>query len=78
MNVLVRRNRLGQSKFENEVKVQYFDGFNKGIVSVETKLGADSVIIKSHVLIKYKLLGEMKFNLIWLMIPKAQISCKEL
>ena len=30
MNVLVRRNRLGQSKFENEVKVQYFDGFNKG------------------------------------------------
>ena len=30
MNVLVRRNRLGQSKFENEVKVQFFDGFNKG------------------------------------------------
>ena len=52
MNVLVRRNRLGQNKFENEVKVQYFDGFNKGIVSVETKLGTDSVIIKSHVLIK--------------------------
>ena len=30
MNVLVRRNRLGQNKFENEVKVQYLDGFNKG------------------------------------------------
>ena len=30
MNVLVRRNRLGQNKFENEVKVQYFSGFNKG------------------------------------------------
>ena len=38
MNVLVRRNR-GQNKFENEVKVQYFDGFNKGYSECRDQIG---------------------------------------
>ena len=44
MKVEVIQNKTqDQSKFENEVKVQCFDGFNKGdIVSVESKLWTDS------------------------------------
>ena len=56
MKVEVIQNKTqDQSKFENEVEVQCFDGFNedrqnKGdIVSVEAKLWTDSLFIKSPV-----------------------------